>query len=169
MIFIRRETAEDFAGIHEVNEQAFGQPGEAALVDRLRLRSTLTISLVAVQENQVIGHIAFSPVTFSPDFPALRAVGLAPVAVLPSQQRRGIGSQLVRAGLVECRRAGYGLVLVVGYPAFYHRFGFVATNLFNIRCEYPVPEDAFMLLELQPGALTGVAGVARYQPEFNDV
>ncbi len=169
MIFIRRETADDTTGIRAVNEQAFGQPGEAELVDKLRLRSSLTISLVAIQEDQVIGHVAFSPVTFSPGYAALKAAGLAPVAVLPAQQRRGIGSQLVRAGLAECRRAGYEVVVVVGYPAFYHRFGFAPAHLFNIRCEFPVPEDVFMLVELKQGALTGRDSVARYQPEFNEV
>ena len=116
MLVIRPELPEDVTAIHRVNEQAFGQENEAILVDRLRSRGVLTVSLVAVQDREIVGHIAFSPVNIEPKQSSFRAVALAPMAVLPDFQNKGIGSQLVRSGLEECRHLGYGFVVLVGHP-----------------------------------------------------
>ena len=90
------------------------------------------------------------------------AVGLAPLAVDPDCQRRGIGSRLVAQGLDRCRESGYRIAVVLGHPAYYPRFGFVPARLHGIRFEMEVSDDAFMVLELEPGALAGCTGVARY-------
>jgi len=169
MILIRTEQSDDIAAIRRVNERAFDSPLEASLVDLLRERGKVTLSLVAVHEGQVVGHILFSPVVIEATEQPVAAVGLAPMAVLPEWQNQGIGSQLVRAGLDECRRRGHRAAVVLGHANYYPRFGFVPASRFHIRSEYDVPDEVFLALELQPGALDACAGTASYQPEFNEV
>jgi putative acetyltransferase len=124
------------------------------------------VALVAEVEGRVVGQILFSPVTVEPPPEGLRVMGLAPLAVLPEFQRRGIGSQLVRAGLEACRSLAFDFVVVLGHPAYYPRFGFVPACSRGLGCEYPVPEEVFQVLELRPSSLAGVKGVVRYRPEF---
>ena len=164
MITVRAETAEDIPVIRRVNGLAFGQPGEAELVDALRAAARPYISLVAVSEGQVVGHIFFSPVTLESEDSAF-ILGLAPMAVLPEYQRRGIGSRLVRAGLEECLRIGCDVVVVVGHSKYYPRFGFVPASQKGLKCEYQVPDEVFMVAELRPDALAG-RGLVKYRPEF---
>jgi putative acetyltransferase len=150
-------------------EEAFGQPKEADLVDALRRRGGVTLSLVAVRDNEVVGHILFSPVTIESEGSSFEAVGLGPMVVLPVYQKRGIGSQLVRTGLEQCRRAGYEVVVVLGHAEYYPRFGFVPGKVHGIHCEFDGPDDVFMVVELHPGALDGRTGLAKYRPEFSMV
>ena len=168
MMTIRSETPEDVDSIRHVNEQAFGQKEEAELVEKLRNRAALTLSLVAVQNNKVVGHIAFSPVVIDSGSSSFEAITLAPMAVLPAYQRQGIGGQLVRAGLEECRNLGHEIVVLVGHPTYYPRFGFVPAKPKGISCEFEAPEEAFMVLELREGALAGRGGVVNFQPEFHE-
>ena len=168
VLTIRRETAEDIDAIRQVNEQAFGRKQEADLVEKLRCRMALTVSLVAVQQNQVVGHIAFSPVTITSAASSFPAITLAPLAVLPAYQRVGVGSELIRAGLEECRRLGHEVVVLAGHSEYYPRFGFVPARARGIGCEFEVPDEAWMLLELREGALAGRAGTVRFQPEFRE-
>lgn len=169
MIAIRREKPEDIAPIRHLLELAFGGSNEADLVDALRQRGVFTLSVVAIQDNQVVGHILFPPVTIEPAPWSIRAIALGPLAVLPMYQRRGIGSQLVRIGLGECRQAGHEIVVVLGYPDFYTRFGFSPAKQRVIRYEHDVPDDVFMVMELNNGALAGLSGVVKYEPEFTSV
>ena len=116
----------------------------------------------------MVGHILFSPVTVEHSSkPAL--VGLAPMAVAPGYQRQGIGSALVREGLARCRAAGVEGVVVLGHVEDYPRFGFVPAAQFGLRCEYDVPADVFMALELSPGAFSDVSGLVRYHQAFGKV
>lgn len=163
---IRLELPGDEVVVRETNEQAFGTPAEATLVDRLR-DSPDSISLVATIGDRVVGHILFTPISIEPAA-RVRVAGLAPMAVRPENQRSGIGSQLVRAGLDHCRERGYAAVVVVGHPEFYPRFGFVPARSKALRCEFPVPDDVFMVLELTAGALADCAGLVRYRPEFSE-
>jgi putative acetyltransferase len=169
MVIVREERLEDIVAVRQVNEQAFGRAAEADLVDALRAHGKAVLSLVAVEADRVIGHVLFSPVTIESDEGAFPAVGLAPMAVLPERQRCGIGSLLVKRGLDECRQAGHECVVVLGHPEYYPRFGFAPASRYGIRSEYDVPDEVFMALELREGALRGRAGVAKYQPEFNEV
>ena len=168
MPIIRPETPEDVDSIRYVNDQAFGPEDESKLIEKLRKRGVLTISLVAVQDGEIVGHIAFSPVVIESGLSSFEAITLAPIAVLPAYQRKGIGSQLVRAGLEECRRLGHEIIVVLGHPAYYPRFGFVLARPKGIDCEFEVPEEAWMILELQEGALAGRRGKVRFQPEFKE-
>jgi putative acetyltransferase len=164
---IRRERAADVAAVRRVNEAAFATTLEANLVDRLREDAKPIISVVADEDGLVVGHILFSPVTLSSDSGTL-VMGLAPMAVLPDWQRRRIGSSLVHAGLDECRLKGAVAVVVLGHPTYYPRFGFKPASTFGITSEYEVPDDAFMAIELMPGALEGKGGVVRYHAAFRE-
>jgi putative acetyltransferase len=157
----------DAASIQRVHREAFGGDVEVRLVDLLRARNKSLVSLVAVIRAEVVGHILFSAVTIGGATPGVRSIGLAPVAVLPGSQRKGIGSILIRDGLARCKNAGYGLVVVLGDPAYYGRFGFRAADTFGLENEYGV-RDEFMVLELTKGAIEEVSGLVRYAPEFKE-
>lgn len=164
-IEIRFEQPPDIASVREVNRAAFDAASEADLVDALRERARPIVSLVADAGGTLVGHILFSPVTLL-NHPELKIMGLAPMAVLPARQRTGIGSALVRAGLEECRQLGSGAAVVLGHPGYYPRFGFVPASRFGIGCEYDVPDDVFMAIELEPGILSGKSGTIRYHDAF---
>lgn len=169
MSIIRPETPADFAAIRYINQEAFGQAVEADLIERLRARGQLILSLIAEAGGQLVGHIAFSPVEVESNPAAVTVVGLAPMAVLPAHQSDGVGSLLVKTALAECHVLGYDAVVVLGHPDYYPRFGFVPASRFGLRCEYEVPDEVFMAQELRPDALAGCAGLVRYQAEFNEV
>lgn len=167
VVAIRPERPDDAEAIREVNRRAFGGPSEADLVDALRARGRPFISLVAVEpDGRIVGHIAFSPVTIGAEESSSGCVGLAPMAVIPELQRQGVGTRLVREGLAACRRHGQHVVVVVGHPEYYPRFGFVPASRFDLTCEFPTPDEAFMAMELRQDALAGRRGRVRYHPAF---
>ena len=162
---IRPERAADIPVIHALNRAAFETATEAELVDALRDQAEPIVSLVADDRGSIVGHILFSPVTLSGGR-GLKIMGLAPMAVLPAEQRRGIGSALVRAGLEHCTQLGCGAVVVLGHPEYYPRFGFIPASQFGVTCEYDVPDDVFMVCELAPEAMRGESGTIRYHAAF---
>jgi putative acetyltransferase len=168
-MIIRREAPSDRAAIRRVNEAAFGGSGEANAIDALRNRGQLALSLVAVEDEQVVGHILFTPAIIESADRVWPALGLAPLAVLPECQRQGIGTALMQAGLEECRQLGYERIIVLGHTGYYPRFGFVPARRFSIGNQFGVKGDEFMILEMRPGALDGVKGIAKYQPEWSSV
>ena len=167
MIEIRNETPDDRPAVREVNERAFGRPKEAVLVDMLRSANKALVSLVALDQGRVIGHILFSaiPVAAAPE--NFSGVGLGPMSVLPEFQNKGIGSRLVREGLKACKRNGYDAVVVLGHTKFYPRFGFLKAKDHGLENEYNA-SDSFMVMELQGGVLEGISGLVKYVPEFRD-
>lgn len=169
MIEIRRERSEDLGAIYEVQEKAFGQPNEARLVDALREHGKHVLSLVAVKGVRVVGHILFTKMTIQSKTGNHEVLGLAPVGVLPDYQRLGIGIALTNRALEILKEEGHEAVIVLGHPEYYPRFGFVPASRFGIRWEVECPDGAFMALELVAGALKGKGGVAKFEPEFDDV
>lgn len=165
---IRDERPNDAAAIRAVVVTAFGSNGEADVVDALRRDVTPLVSLVAEDSADIVGHIMFSPVTLA-DAPSLVLMGLAPMAVVSSRQRQGIGSRLVEAGLLRCRSLDAAAVVVLGHAEYYPRFGFVPAVTASLRSEYDVPEDVFMVLELRKGALRGRSGTIRYHRAFQSL
>ena len=162
-IRIRNETAADRAVIHAVTEAAFrhephSDQREATIVDALRDAGALSISLVAEHDNEVIGHVAASPVTI--DGRVGDWFGLGPVSVLPAWQRRGIGRRLVEALLEALRARGAGGCVVLGDPAYYGRFGFLTTPDLQLP---DVPPEYFQSLHLS-GSLP--SGTVTYHAGF---
>lgn len=160
-IRIRNEEPKDIEQVREIVRAAFPSDAESKLVDAIRTNGKATISLVAAQGNQVLGHILFSPATTSPSSEA-KGLGLAPVAVRPDVQSHGIGSKLIHEGLRLCRALGYDYCVVLGSPKYYHRFGFEKASLFGIRNEYGV-DDEFMIFHFSEGRATGLV---QYASEF---
>ena len=173
MVIIRPEEPFDRAAVFDANAGAFGRRDEARLVDALRGVADPFISLVAVESDQVVGHVLCTPVTVHDEATGeavpLSALGLGPVAVAPGRQNRGIGTHLVRTSLEACLAAGRDVVFVVGHPTYYPRFGFRPAKPLGLRWEHDVPDDVFVVAELAPGALRGVRGVVKYHPAFAGV
>ena len=162
VLSIRPEEPTDAVEIRRVLEAAFPTADEARLVDLLRASGRLGVSLVAEVDGQIVGHIAFSPIQVDGESRDGVGVGLAPLAVAPDYQRQGVGSRLIREGLAACNRAGYGFVVVLGWPKYYPRFGFIRADQRGLANEYGAGE-AFMVLELRDGAgLAGTMGPRRY-------
>jgi putative acetyltransferase len=165
-IIIRPEQPQDVAAIREVNLAAFGQALEADILDRIRTNCGDFVSIVATEDHGVVGHILFSPVTIECGGRVVHGMGLGPMAVMPSHQRRGIGSKLVRTGLTMLKSRLCPFVVVLGHPEYYPRFGFEPASRRGIRSQWPVPDEVFMILVLDEPQMQGAAGLARYRPEF---
>jgi putative acetyltransferase len=163
-IIIRPETTADHEAIRHVNRLAFGQDTEARLVDALRDGGYVRVSLVAEKNELVAGHILFSHLPIITEAGTIPALALAPMAVLPELQNQGVGSALVRRGLEVCTEQGHRIVVVLGHPHFYQRFGF--SSKLAARLESPYSGETFMAVELVPGALDGVIGKVMYPPPF---
>jgi predicted N-acetyltransferase YhbS len=166
---IRPEAPGDVAAIREVVTAAFGGSDEVDLIDALRASDAWMpgLSRVAIEEGRLVGHVLYTRAFIRGDA-EVPVLALAPVAVAPERQRRGIGDALVRAGLEVARGLGERLVVVVGHPAYYPRFGFQPAIPHGLSCVFARPghEDTFMVLELQPGALQGVRGRVEYAAPF---
>jgi len=167
-MLIRSEEPKDSMNVHAVNVSAFETPAEAHMVEVLRKEAHPYLSLVAEEDKKIVGHIMFSPVMLS-GYTDLKIMGLGPMAVLPEQQRKGIGSELVKAGLDKCKDLGFGAAVVLGHKDFYPHFGFEPSLRYGIGCEYDVPPEVFMIIELQPGYLQDASGTIQYHAAFNDV
>jgi putative acetyltransferase len=147
---------------------AFGREAEALLVERLRAHPDTAV-LVATADGELAGCIVFSRVEAPSARRELRVAGLGPMAVGAWWQGQGVGTLLVQKGLEDCARRGIEAVVVLGHPAFYGRFGFRPAHAHGVSCRWVVPEDAFMVHGLAPGALEALAGRVEYLPEFDEV
>ena len=165
-IQIRQAKSQDYATIFGLLTTAFDSAAEAKLVEELQAADGIVVSLVAEAAGIIVGHIIFSEVTLSGN-PGLKITGLAPVAVLPDFQRRGIGQALIEAGIEACTEKGYDATVVLGHPDYYPRFGFRPSTEFGFKSVYEVPDEAFMALELSPDALSNAHGVINYHAAFN--
>jgi putative acetyltransferase len=165
LIQVREEQPGDIEAIREVHRRAFGQDQEANVVDALRANGGTLLSLVATLDGRVVGHIMYSPLLVG-DF---SGAALGPMAVLPDHQYRGIGGTLIEAGTQRLREAGCPFIVVLGHSTYYPRFGFTRAKDHRIRCEWDVPDDAFMVLMLDPTAMEHISGVAQYRREFSTV
>ena len=157
---MRPETPADWAQIRAVQEAAFPGPGEAVLVDQLRRDGALRLSLVAVLDDIVIGHAAFSEMRAP-----FRALGLGPVGVQPDRQGTGVGSQLIRAGLDLATGRGWQGAFVLGDPGYYRRFGFQVRQAAGFECRYGGPH--FMAMALGSEALPASSGAVAYPRAFD--
>jgi putative acetyltransferase len=168
-IRIREERANDIHQVRSLNDAAFGQPTEGHIVDRLRAADGEVVSLVAVLDEKVVGHIFFSPVTVETELGLIKGMGLAPMAVVPGHQREGVGSELVTEGLKRIRKKGYPFVVVLGHEAYYSRFGFRPASGYGLKCQWEgVPDGAFMAIIYNKDRMKGLSGTVYYRKEFNE-
>jgi len=152
MIEIRKEEPRDQESIHRLNVAAFADDAEATIIDNLRVSCDNFLSFVALADATVVGHILFTPVTVAGG--GVGAMGLAPMAVLPSYQRKGIGSQLVHYGLQYLRQSGCPFVIVLGHPEYYPRFGFELASSYGLLSQWEgVPDEAFMIVVFDSSSL----------------
>lgn len=169
MMHIHNETITDYPAIAEVNTLAFGQENEAQLIEKIRRydRYIPELSLVADVEGAVVGHILFSYIDLLAK-ETLQVLGLAPIAIHPKFQKQGIGSELVKTGLEIADKRGEFIVIVLGHPQFYNRFGFEPSVRYEIESPFPVPDDVFMVKPLQ-SYQEKYKGKIIYPPAFDGV
>jgi len=168
-VTIRAERPEDIAGIRYVNDRAFGQAQEGQLVEALRMNGGVLLSLVAVEDRRLVGHILYSPVSIESGGKEIIGAGLGPMAVLPEFQRQGIGSRMVEEGNSRLRETGLPFIVVLGHPAYYTRFGFEPASRHGIRCQWEVPADVFLVMVIDREEMLSVSGLAKYRQEFTSV
>lgn len=171
MLTFTPETDDDISTIRSLVTAAFGRTSEAKLIEAIRASPNFIpeLSLIAAEDGNALGHILFSPIVIESHRGTVPSLALAPLAVMPLHQHQGIGTQLVQAGLSKCRELDHSIIVVLGEPHYYGRFGFQTASQFGIQAPFPVPEQVFMVLELKPGALMNVSGTVRYPAYFDEV
>lgn len=172
-LILREETPKDFKDIFEVNKIAFGQENEAKLIETLRNNTKVFIpelSIVAIENNKIVGHILFTKINIKDDKGNLNeSLGLAPMAVRPEFQKKGIGKQLILKGIETAKELGFKSVIVLGHKTYYPKFGFEPAEKWNIKAPFDIPSNAFMAIELQKDGLKNISGTVIYPKEFEMV
>jgi predicted N-acetyltransferase YhbS len=169
-IFIRKEEERDYTEVEKLLTTSFGQENESILVNRLRKNPDFIseLSLVAEDKDTIVGYILFFPIIISSGEVHHESLALAPMAVPPDFQSRGIGKQLIQKGLIKAKEKGFNSVIVIGHPEYYPKFGFKPASKWDIKAPFNLPDNVFLALELKDRALKNVAGTVQYPVEFND-
>jgi len=166
-MIIRKEATKDIQEIRRLNDLVFAGPLEGTIVDAIRGRCTDPLSLVAVDGDQIIGHIFFSPVAIN-GMKGIEAMGLGPMAVLPEYQRKGIGKALITKGIRELEKAGCVVVVVLGHADYYPRVGFAPASRYGLKCQWEeILDDVFMVRFLNRDRIGKTSGIVRYRKEFD--
>ncbi len=167
LIEIRKEEPRDTEGVNGLYLAAFDNGPEAKIVDKLRASCDDYVAFVATESDTVVGHVLFTPVLIQGC--GVAGMGLAPMAVLPSHQRKGVGSLLASQGLAHLRESSCPFVIVLGHPEYYPRFGFEPASKYHLLSQWAgVPDEAFMVLVFDRDALPEAGGIARYRNEFDE-
>jgi Predicted acetyltransferase len=166
---IRTEKENDHKPIYDVNKLAFQQEDESKLIEKIRKGENFIpkLSIVAEIDNRIVGHILFSKIKIIGDSD-YESLALAPMAVIPEFQRRGVGSELIKNGLDKAKKLGFDSIIVLGHKEYYPKFGFQRASKWGIKCPFEVPDEVFMAIELTEKALEGKAGTVEYPDEFNE-
>lgn len=169
-MIIRTETEQDFAQVYELNYLAFGQrKDEAELVERIRRSPEFIpeLSIVAEINSEIVGHMLLSKAVIESEDKCVDVIVLAPIAVKPNCQKQGIGGRLIEEGMRRTRDLGYGLVLLIGHPSYYPRHGFLPARPFGLELkQFEVPDDVFMVYEVEAGQLKDIQGELKYPQAF---
>ncbi len=169
-VTIRKEEEKDYKRVHEVSCLAFQQENESKLIEKIRKGKNFIpeLSLVVEIDDEIVGHILFSRIKIIGDL-VYDSLALAPMAVIPEFQKRGIGSKLVKKGIEKAKELGFDSIIVLGHKEYYPKFGFQRASKWNIKCPFEVPDEAFMAIELTKKAFEGKAGTVKYPDEFMEV
>lgn len=172
-IIIRQEKEKDYKSSEKVIEESFkneeySDQKEHFLVGKLRISNAFIpeLSLVAENNKEIIGYIMLTRIFVENEDNRYESLALAPVAVSPKYQSRGIGSKLINASLKIARELGFKSVIVLGHDKYYPRFGFKPTSTFGIKAPFDIPNEMFMAVELRDNSLTDVKGTVIYNKEF---
>ncbi|AJY73713.1 GNAT family N-acetyltransferase [Paenibacillus beijingensis] len=167
---IRTERTADYEQVYSLHYEAFGKrEDESKLVERIRQSDQFVteLSIVADMDGSIAGHILLSKAAIFGHGSTVEVIVLAPLAVQPALQKKGIGSALMQEGLRRTRELGYGLVALIGHPGYYPRFGFEPARRHGLELtQYDVPDDVFMINELIQGSLDGATGELKYPQAF---
>lgn len=167
---IRTERLSDFEEVFQLNYLAFGnREDESRLVEKIRSSEGFIpeLSLVAEENNQIVGHVLFSKAEIVEDEYRHEVIVLAPIAVLPNNQKTGIGGKLIQEGLKRCEALGYDFVFLIGHPSYYPKFGFKPARKYGFDLkQFNVSDDVFMVFEITEGKLKRTKGELRYPKSF---
>jgi predicted N-acetyltransferase YhbS len=170
---IRQERTADYPAVFKLIEIAFqNEPlsdhKEQFLVNRLRKSKAFIpeLSLVAENNQQIIGHILLTRITIKNELREVNALALAPVSVIPEYQGRGIGSQLIQEAHLIAKALGHESIVLLGHQDYYPRFGYELTSKYNVRLPFEAPEVNCMILDLQGTGLKNTSGLVVYDPAF---
>lgn len=169
-MIIRQEQKKDQTFIKFINDLAFEGENESKLVEGIRETDAFIpeLSLVAdIGDGEIVGHILFSRISINNETCSHPSLALAPVSVHPEHQLKGIGSKLIREGILRAKKLGHTSIVVLGHPEYYPKFGFIPTSEKGIEPPFDVPREVYMVLELMPNALEHVKGVVKYSSPFN--
>ncbi|WP_042204493.1 GNAT family N-acetyltransferase [Paenibacillus camerounensis] len=170
-MIIRSEQLSDYAEVFKLNYLAFGnREDESKLIESIRLSDGFIpeLSIVAEENEQIVGHALFSKAEIVDEENCHEVIVLAPLAVLPSNQKTGIGGKLIQEGLKRCVALGYKFVFLIGHPTYYPKFGFKQARNYGFELkQFDVSDDVFMFLELTEGNIkTTIKGEFRFQSHF---
>lgn len=167
-VLIRNERKNDYVEIRKINDLAFGQKNEGNMIEALRKTSdyNASLSLVAEIKNKIVGHILFYPIKIKNEKKEYTVLSLAPMAVHPAYQNKGIGSKLVKRGLEIAKAIDFNAVIVVGHPNYYPRFGFIPASNWELQLPFDAPDNAFLALELKESTLKNGSGTVEYPKEY---
>ena len=165
----------DLNKVLHIEKEAFGADKGSEIADLVHgLLNDPTamplLSLMAINNNKAVGHILFTKALVAKSNSSLKAVILAPLAIIPEAQTQGIGGELIKEGLKQLRESGVELVFVLGHPEYYPRHGFKTAGILGFEAPYPIPEehaDAWMVQELQPGVIGRVSGKVQCSDVLN--
>jgi putative acetyltransferase len=171
MITIRSEKPEDYQGIEWVNDLAFKRKAEGKLVEEIRKLPEFEpkLSIVAIADDQIVGHTLFLPVLIKDEEKNHQTLTLAPMSVMPEYQKKSIGKMMIIFGLQLAKDLDYKSVVVLGHPSYYPKLGFKFASKWNIKSPFPAPNDAFMAIELEKGGLDDIRGTVIFPAPFDDV
>jgi putative acetyltransferase len=175
-VLIEKASDSDLEAVLSVERQAFGSDEEAELVRDLLADPSARplLSLLASEDGRPVGHVLFTAARLEDDRDAASMAILAPLAVVPDAQRRGIGGELVTRGIQLLSESGVDLVFVLGHPEYYPRHGFEPAGRLGFAAPFPIPDknaDAWMVQALRPDLLGPVRGTvvcadAMNKPEY---
>lgn len=172
MVIIRTATNEDYKEIQNVVQQAFkneemSDHKEHQLVIKIKDSAAFVpeLSLVALEGEQIIGHIMYSKITVNDNQKNHDSLALAPVSVLPEFQNSGIGSMLIRKSIVIAEQLGYTSIIVLGHDTYYPKFGFEEAAKYNIYPPFEVPSPYFMVKFLTEDKKS-INGTVQYSKAF---
>ncbi len=169
-MIIRTEDIRDHEEVYTLNYHAFeNREDESKLIERIRSSSSFIpeLSLIAEFDQKVVGHALFSKAEVVGENGSHDVIVLAPIAVHPDYQKQGIGTKLIKEGLLRCTQLGYPVVLLIGHPAYYPQLGFKPASHYGFTLtQFEVSDDVFMAYELINDATHAIRGELRYPKAF---